>query len=52
VVPVDETGEVCVLSSAATDVVVDVGAWFESGVRQATGRLVDTRYGIGPTPGA
>jgi peptidoglycan hydrolase-like protein with peptidoglycan-binding domain len=51
VVPVDETGEVCVLSSSATDVVVDVGAWFESGVRQATGRIVDTRYGIGPAPG-
>ena len=50
VVPVDSTGEVCVVSKEASDVVVDVSAWFESGVRTAVGRLVDTRYGIGPIP--
>ncbi len=52
VVPVDETGEVCVSSLVATDVVVDVTGWFESGLRSSPGeRLVDTRYGIGPVPG-
>ncbi|NNE12577.1 MAG: hypothetical protein HKN41_10100 [Ilumatobacter sp.] len=51
VVPVDATGEVCVVSSAETDVVVDVSAWFDAAVREATGRIVDTRYGIGPVPG-
>jgi len=50
VVPVDETGEVCVVSLVATDVVVDVSAWFDAGVRTATGRIVDTRFGIGPIP--
>ena len=51
VVPVDDTGEVCVSSRVGTDVVVDLGGWFDAGVRSAQGRLVDTRYGIGPVPG-
>ena len=50
VVPVDATGEVCVSSLVTTDVVVDVSGWFESGLRGATGRLVDTRDGTGPIP--
>ncbi len=45
------SGHVCVLSSAETDVVVDVSAWFASGVESAAGRIVDTRYGLGPIPG-
>ena len=43
VVPVDGTGEVCVGTMTATEVVVDVSAWFDGGLRAATGRLVDTR---------
>jgi hypothetical protein len=48
-VPVDATGEVCVSSSVATDLLVDVAAWFESGLESASGelRLVDTRDGTG-----
>jgi hypothetical protein len=47
VVPVDGSGEVCVVSLRAVDVVVDVAGWFESGVRAGSGelRLVDTREG-------
>jgi hypothetical protein len=43
VVPVDATGEVCVGTMTATEVVVDVSGWFDSGLQSATGRLVDTR---------
>lgn len=43
IVPVDATGEVCVGTLVETDVVVDMAGWFDSGVRSATGRLVDTR---------
>ncbi len=43
VVPVDATGEVCVVSLKETDLIVDVSAWFDAGLRSATGRLVDTR---------
>jgi peptidoglycan hydrolase-like amidase len=51
VVPVDESGEVCVSSLVETDVIVDVAAWFDGGLRSSPGeRLVDTRYGIGPIP--
>ena len=48
-VPVDASGEVCVSSSVATDLLVDVAGWFESGLRSASGelRLVDTRGGVG-----
>jgi hypothetical protein len=45
VVPVDATGEVCVSSLVTTDVIVDVSGWFASGLKGATGRLVDTRDG-------
>jgi Stage II sporulation protein/Putative peptidoglycan binding domain len=45
VVPVGASGEVCVSTLVATDVIVDVMAWFESGLRSAPGRLVDTREG-------
>lgn len=52
VVPVDQTGEVCVSSLVTTDVVVDLAGWFDGGLRGASGtRIVDTRYGIGPIPG-
>jgi peptidoglycan hydrolase-like amidase len=52
VVPVDATGEVCVSSSVATDVIVDVAGWYDDGLRAASGelRLVDTRVGVGPIP--
>jgi hypothetical protein len=50
VVPVDATGEVCVATSSAAEVVVDVSGWFDAGLRQATGRSVDTRIGLGPIP--
>ena len=50
VVPVDSTGAVCVVSKESTDLVVDVSAWFDSGVGSAMGRIVDTRYGVGPIP--
>ena len=43
VVPVDATGEVCVTTKAATDVIVDVMAWFDAGLNGAVGRVVDTR---------
>ena len=43
VVPVDATGEVCVVASAPSEVVVDVSGWFSSGLESATARLVDTR---------
>jgi hypothetical protein len=50
-VPVDASGEVCVSSSVATDLLVDVAGWFDSGLRSADGdlRLVDTRVGKGPS---
>jgi hypothetical protein len=52
VVPVDESGEVCVSSKVATDIVVDVMAWFDAGLQGVPGdRIVDTRVGIGPIPG-
>jgi hypothetical protein len=51
VAPVDSTGEICVSTMTATEVVVDVSGWFDSGVRAAAGRLVDTRVGTGPIPG-
>ena len=43
VVPVDATGEVCVGTMTATEVVVDVSGWFDAALRSAAGRLVDTR---------
>ena len=43
VVPVDATGEMCVSTLTATEVVVDVSGWFSSGLESAAGRLVDTR---------
>ncbi len=46
VVPIDSTGAVCVKTLATTDVIVDVAAWFVSGLRPATGRLLDTREGL------
>ena len=51
VVPVDETGEVCISTKAASDVVVDVSAWFDAGLQGVPGdRIVDTRIGTGPIP--
>jgi peptidoglycan hydrolase-like protein with peptidoglycan-binding domain len=51
VVPVDVSGEVCVSSLVESDVIVDVTAWFDDGLRASPGeRVVDTRYGIGPIP--
>jgi Stage II sporulation protein len=43
VVPVDATGEICVSTMTATEVLVDVSGWFDAGLRFAAGRLVDTR---------
>jgi hypothetical protein len=43
VVPVDATGEMCVSTLTATEVIVDVSGWFSSGLESAAGRLVDTR---------
>ncbi len=51
VVPVDDTGEVCISTKATSDVVVDVSAWFEQGLQGVPGgRIVDTRFGTGPIP--
>jgi hypothetical protein len=52
VVPVGASGEVCVWTNAATNVLVDVSAWFPGAgsVGLVSGRLLDTRYGIGPIP--
>lgn len=49
VVPVDDTGTVCVSTHAETDVVVDVSAWFadNSSMAAAAARLIDTRNGTG-----
>jgi hypothetical protein len=46
----DDAGVVCVSTITGTDVLVDVSAVFSTGVSAAAGRLVDTRYGIGPIP--
>lgn len=43
IVPLSGSGEVCVKTLVATDVIVDVAGWFDSAVRVATGRLIDTR---------
>jgi hypothetical protein len=51
VVPVDDTGEVCVSTKETSDVVVDVSAWFDAGLQGVPGdRIVDTRIGTGPIP--
>src|SRR5436190_2135538 len=41
--PVVVTGAGCVASLVPTEVVVDVSGWFDSALRMATGRLVDSR---------
>jgi hypothetical protein len=51
VVGLDSTGEVCVSTLTATEVLVDVSGWFDSGLKPAGGRLVDTRNATGPIPG-
>ena len=52
VVPVGESGEVCVSTRVATDVVVDLAGWFDGGLRGVAGeRLVDTRDGERVEPG-
>ena len=43
VVPVDDTGEVCVRSSVRADVIVDTLGWFDDDVDIEADRLVDTR---------
>ena len=43
VVPVDDTGEVCVSTLVDTEVVVDLSGWFDTGLQLASGRIVDTR---------
>ena len=49
VVPVDDTGKICVWTHARTDVIVDVSAWFadSSSMGAAAARLIDTRNGTG-----
>jgi hypothetical protein len=45
-VPVDSTGEVCIWTFAAADVLVDINGWFTSGFEgRAPRRFVDTRSG-------
>ncbi len=51
VVPLDATGEVCVSTLVDTEVVVDVSGWFDAGLQAGSGRIVDTRTGLGPVPG-
>ena len=51
--PVDATGKVCIASTAATHLVVDVNGWFgaNSGLRAVTPvRVFDTRHGTGGVP--
>ena len=51
--PVDSTGKVCIASTAATHLVVDVNGWFgaNSGLRAVTPvRVFDTRHGTGGVP--
>jgi lysophospholipase L1-like esterase len=51
VAPVDATGEVCVRSSVAAHVLVDLSGWFTSGLStRVPERVLDTRNGIGPRP--
>lgn len=51
IVPVGESGEVCISSRVSTDVVVDLTGWFDTGLQRiAAERLVDTRVGLGPIP--
>jgi len=51
VVPVDETGEVCVRTLEQTDVVVDLAGWFDAHVQGGVAtRILDTRIGLGPIP--
>lgn len=51
VAPVDASGEVCISTMTATEVLVDITGWFDAGLRSAAGRAVDTRVGVGPIPG-
>ncbi|MGH9134596.1 MAG: hypothetical protein ACRDZZ_11705, partial [Ilumatobacteraceae bacterium] len=45
-VPVDHTGEVCIWTYAAADVLVDINGWFTSGFEgRSPRRFVDTRSG-------
>jgi hypothetical protein len=53
IAPVDATGKVCIASTAATHLVVDVNGWFgaNSGLRAVTPvRVFDTRDGTGGVP--
>ena len=53
IAPVDVTGKVCIASTSATHLVVDVNGWFgaNSGLRAVTPvRVFDTRNGTGGVP--
>jgi hypothetical protein len=55
IAPVDSTGKVCIASSVASHVVVDVNGWFgtTSGLNAVTPtRVFDTRSGAGGVPAA
>ena len=55
IAPVDSTGKVCIASSVASHVVVDVNGWFgaASGLNAMTPvRVFDTRSGAGGVPAA
>jgi hypothetical protein len=55
IAPVDSTGKVCIASSVASHVVVDVNGWFgtTSGLNALTPvRVFDTRSGAGGVPAA
>jgi peptidoglycan hydrolase-like amidase len=55
IAPVDSTGKVCIASSVASHVIVDVNGWFgtTSGLNAVTPtRVFDTRSGAGGVPAA
>ena len=55
IAPVDSTGKVCIASSVASHVIVDVNGWFgtTSGLKAVTPtRVFDTRSGAGGVPAA
>lgn len=48
IAPVSGSGEVCIFTSAETDIIVDLAGWFTTGFTGTTPkRLVDTRNGTG-----
>ncbi len=51
VAPIGSSGNICLYTHGAADIVVDIAGWMSSGYNATTPqRLVDTRYDIGPAP--